>query len=809
MATSIARRSALAAVDQVAPGVGLGQLLAALRATALAVLAAAAHVRRGETPPCSSSARVRGLKYGALDDLVGAVGRDQVGLRPLRAGPSWPRSTAALWCRRVRWRRCASLRSGRESSVGGGAQPALRSSARAGSGEMSVYGSSQPVPLSQTPSSRCSATMRLDRCRRKAAAPLRAAVGAELAHAAVAAVHDPADRARRGPRNASITTAPRARRRRAVGDAGSGSAVRSTLPFGASLCRRAGRVLGIARRMPVTSSSTVQTLLHAARPATTSARRRDVERVLAPHAAEGAEHRVLRGARRRMTAREIVSADRDRGVSCRAPCTSGSSFGSVPSLCSSTAAVEVVAPLCRAWPCRRARRRRSRCRRAASSAARTACRRCARAAARIAATSMTVQRRVLRCRPPRGRRPRSRPSGEAHHQSSETCIALVALHRVGSIRMRSVPHLALAHGELELVRAGRPHLVEDRPPADCTPYWRSASSPTARRFARERLATGEASSTRRAWSAWPRMKGSHWGSQDPLQLTFNLMTRSKRITYDNLRMRDPELVREVARRASPREAARRARPTAPRRRRCSRRSALRGLELANRIVVSPMCQYSATDGAPDDWHLVHLGSRAVGGAGLVFTEMTDVSPEGGSRTGCTGHVERRARRRRGGGSSTSCTRTRARRSASSSRTPAARARAAARGRATTAAARRARLADARARRRSRSRRAGPRRARWTARDMDRGARRTSSRATRLARRGGLRPARAAHGARLPALELPLAAVEPAHRRVRRQRSRTALRFPLEVFDAVRAAWPEEQAAVGAHLGHRLARRPGR
>lgn len=52
------------------------------------------------------------------------------------------------------------------------------------------------------------------------------------------------------------------------------------------------------------------------------------------------------------------------------------------------------------------------------------------------------------------------------------------------------------------------------------------------------------------------------------------------------------------------------------------------LNLRNRIVVSPMCQYSSPDGAPNDWHLVHLGSRAVGGAGLVFTEATAVSPEG-------------------------------------------------------------------------------------------------------------------------------------------------------------------------------------
>ncbi len=63
---------------------------------------------------------------------------------------------------------------------------------------------------------------------------------------------------------------------------------------------------------------------------------------------------------------------------------------------------------------------------------------------------------------------------------------------------------------------------------------------------------------------------------------------------------------------------------------------LRDLTLKNRIVVSPMCQYSATEGSADDWHLVHLGSRAVGGAGLVFTEATAVSREGRITPGCLG-----------------------------------------------------------------------------------------------------------------------------------------------------------------------------
>src|SRR2546423_8074519 len=55
---------------------------------------------------------------------------------------------------------------------------------------------------------------------------------------------------------------------------------------------------------------------------------------------------------------------------------------------------------------------------------------------------------------------------------------------------------------------------------------------------------------------------------------------------------------------------------------------IRQVALKNRIVCSPMCQYSSFDGFANDWHLVHLGSRAVGGAGLIITEATAVSPEG-------------------------------------------------------------------------------------------------------------------------------------------------------------------------------------
>src|SRR6266852_4776990 len=55
---------------------------------------------------------------------------------------------------------------------------------------------------------------------------------------------------------------------------------------------------------------------------------------------------------------------------------------------------------------------------------------------------------------------------------------------------------------------------------------------------------------------------------------------------------------------------------------------IRGIEFRNRVFVSPMCQYSSRNGLPTDWHMVHLGSRAVGGAGLVMVEATAVSPEG-------------------------------------------------------------------------------------------------------------------------------------------------------------------------------------
>jgi anthraniloyl-CoA monooxygenase len=117
---------------------------------------------------------------------------------------------------------------------------------------------------------------------------------------------------------------------------------------------------------------------------------------------------------------------------------------------------------------------------------------------------------------------------------------------------------------------------------------------------------------------------------EPWQFTYSLLTGSQRIGHANLKLRDPAFVADVEARLAVRAGADLARPP------MFLPFELRGMRLENRIVVSPMAQYSATDGMPDDWHLVHLGARATGGAGLVFTEMTCVSAAGRISPGCTG-----------------------------------------------------------------------------------------------------------------------------------------------------------------------------
>ncbi len=124
---------------------------------------------------------------------------------------------------------------------------------------------------------------------------------------------------------------------------------------------------------------------------------------------------------------------------------------------------------------------------------------------------------------------------------------------------------------------------------------------------------------------------------EPMQFAFTLLTRSLRITHDNLRVRDAAFVDEVdvwfATEAEAQSGRAVPRPAPPP---MFTPFKLRELVIPNRVVVSPMCQYTAEDGMPDEWHLVHLGSRAVGGAGLVIAEMTDISKEARISPGCTG-----------------------------------------------------------------------------------------------------------------------------------------------------------------------------
>ena len=124
---------------------------------------------------------------------------------------------------------------------------------------------------------------------------------------------------------------------------------------------------------------------------------------------------------------------------------------------------------------------------------------------------------------------------------------------------------------------------------------------------------------------------------DPVQFAFGVMTRAKAITYDNLRLRAPDFVAKVDRHfarsvASQGHEVETTTPDAP----MFQPLRLREMTVPNRVVLSPMCTYSAHEGVPGDWHLVHYGSRAMGGAGLLFTEMTCVGRDARITHGCTG-----------------------------------------------------------------------------------------------------------------------------------------------------------------------------
>ncbi|HMS95357.1 MAG TPA: bifunctional salicylyl-CoA 5-hydroxylase/oxidoreductase [Tabrizicola sp.] len=116
----------------------------------------------------------------------------------------------------------------------------------------------------------------------------------------------------------------------------------------------------------------------------------------------------------------------------------------------------------------------------------------------------------------------------------------------------------------------------------------------------------------------------------PMQFAYSLLTRSQRISHENLRLRDPDWLRRAEDwfQAQAGGQAGRQPMFAPFR--------LRNMQLKNRIVVSPMAQYKAVKGCPTDWHFIHYAERAKGGAGLVTVEMTSPSPDGRITHACTG-----------------------------------------------------------------------------------------------------------------------------------------------------------------------------
>ncbi|SVB56562.1 uncharacterized protein METZ01_LOCUS209416, partial [marine metagenome] len=129
----------------------------------------------------------------------------------------------------------------------------------------------------------------------------------------------------------------------------------------------------------------------------------------------------------------------------------------------------------------------------------------------------------------------------------------------------------------------------------------------------------------------------YYDAMEPMEFSYSLLTRSLRINHENLRSRDTKLVAEidavVAEKAAQQSGVPVGQITPPP---IFTPYKLRDMVLDNRITLSPMCMYSATDGIVGDWHLVHLGSRAMGGAGLIMTECTAVTAEGRITLGCSG-----------------------------------------------------------------------------------------------------------------------------------------------------------------------------
>lgn len=232
------------------------------------------------------------------------------------------------------------------------------------------------------------------------------------------------------------------------------------------------------------------------------------------------------------------------------------------------------------------------------------------------------------------------------HESVERCAKIFAdalggrplrSNRPAWTTFRTVVNERWSHGNLVLlgdaahtahfsIGSGTKLAVEDALSlAACLEEQPSLERALAAYQAERRPVVASTQRAARASLEWFENLGLHLG-QPPRQFAFNLLTRSRRVTHDNLRLRDPHFTEAVEREFG-------CPPGTPPMFTPFR---LRGLTLRNRVVVSPMDMYSATDGLPGDFHLVHLGARALGGAGLVMTEMVCVSPEGRITPGCTG-----------------------------------------------------------------------------------------------------------------------------------------------------------------------------
>lgn len=140
-----------------------------------------------------------------------------------------------------------------------------------------------------------------------------------------------------------------------------------------------------------------------------------------------------------------------------------------------------------------------------------------------------------------------------------------------------------------------------------------------------------------AWNAmeWFEVCGERYCDQlEPEQFMYSMLTRSQRISHENLRLRDKAWLEGYERWFAERTPMKQppGLPVPP----MFTPYSLRSVTLKNRVVVSPMAQYSAVDGIPGDYHLVHLGARAMGGAGMVFAEMTCTSPDARITPGCPG-----------------------------------------------------------------------------------------------------------------------------------------------------------------------------